>query len=125
MVDDRLFASMWVSSRHANRHLSARALSRELRRLGVDQEFITAALGNVTPKSEFAAARALAEKRSKSMGGLPEETVIRRLNASLARRGFDSDVATKVVRELLTESLPQPPGTPAGDSGLVQRSSAT
>ena len=38
MIDDALFAEMWVTSRHRGRGLAGRALSQELRRKGVDDD---------------------------------------------------------------------------------------
>lgn len=58
MIDDALFASLWVASRHRGRGLASRALSQELRRKGVDGEVAQAALEELDPEQELATARA-------------------------------------------------------------------
>ena len=55
LVDDRLFARMWVESRQAGRGLSARALRAELHARGVTGEVADEALDRVSRDDELAA----------------------------------------------------------------------
>lgn len=102
LVDDRLFASMWVDSRHAGRRLSSRALAAELQRHGVAEDVIRDSVSTVTPEMEEAAARELARRRAASVQGLPSATAVRRLSGFLARRGFGPALTARVVREVLS-----------------------
>lgn len=101
LVDDRQFAQMWVQSRQASRKLSIRAITSELRQRGVDPILIEAAVSQVSDADELRAARQLAERKSRSLLGLPRAAQFRRLSGSLARRGYNSDLVSRVAREAL------------------------
>lgn len=101
LVDDAGFARDWVASRQQRRHLSASALRRELQTKGVDRDLVDAAVGQVASEDELAAAQALAEKKVRSMAGLPREVQYRRLAGVLARRGFSGGVTATVIGGLL------------------------
>src|SRR4051812_9770854 len=73
LVDDAAFATAWVDSRQGGRSLGRRALSAELRRRGVDEETVRDAVDTVTPEDEEAAARALVDKKLRSMRNLPPD----------------------------------------------------
>ena len=101
LVDDEAFAQAWVESRHRGRGLAKRALSAELRRRGVEESVLAEAVAHVTDDDERAAARALVERKLRSMTSLPRDVQLRRLSGMLARKGFGSGVAMSVVREVL------------------------
>lgn len=101
LIDDRLFARMWVESRQAGRGLAKRALKEELRRKGLREDDIAEAVGRVTPDAELASARGIALRRASALEGLPRQTQIRRLRGALARRGYSADVTATVAREVL------------------------
>jgi regulatory protein len=101
LVDDRMFAQDWVRSRQARRGLSRSALRRELQAKGVDRELIDEALAPVAPEEELAAARAVAEKKLRSMQELDRAVRYRRLAAALSRRGFGPGVVAAVLDEVL------------------------
>ncbi len=103
MIDDALFASMWVTSRHRGRGLASRALSQELRRKGVDGEVAQAALEELDPEQELATARALVQRRLAGTRGLTPDAQVRRLAGMLARKGYPAGTAFRVVREALAE----------------------
>ena len=103
MIDDALFASMWVTSRHRGRGLAFRALSQELRRKGVDGEVAQAALEELDPEQELATARALVQRRLAGTRGLTPDAQVRRLVGMLARKGYPAGTAFRVVREALAE----------------------
>ncbi len=123
LIDDEAFAAAWVSSRHAGRGLGRRALSAELRRRGVDTETAAAALAGVSADDEEAAARALVERKLRSMAGVAPEARLRRLVGMLARKGFGPGMASRVVRDALAAAGRDPAdgADPARGPGLTRR----
>ncbi len=101
IIDDALFASMWVSSRHRGRGLAGRALSQELRRKGVDDETIREAVAELDPDQETATARDLVRRKLGSTRGVPADARLRRLVGMLARKGYGPGLAFRVVKEEL------------------------
>ncbi len=101
IVDDALFARMWVDSRHRSKGLSGRALSQELRRKGVDDELVRAAVGELDPDEEVATARSLVRRKLGTTVGLTTEARVRRLAGMLARKGYAPGLAYRVVKEEL------------------------
>jgi len=101
-IDDAAFARAWVESRHRSRGLAQSALRRELTERGVDRDLIDEVLvEGVSVESERAAARALVDKKLRSMSGVSDETATRRLVGMLNRKGYSAGVAFTVVREAL------------------------
>ena len=109
IIDDALFASMWVSSRHRGRGLAGRALSQELRRKGVDDETIRAAVSQLVPEQEADTARALVRRKLHSTRGLATDARVRRLAGMLARKGYGAGVAFRIVKEELEREGSDPP----------------
>jgi len=101
LIDDDAFAAAWVTTRHAGRGLGRRALEGELRRRGVDEQTVREAVSTITAEDEEIAARALAERRLRTMQGLPPQTQLRRLVAMLARKGFGHGLALSTAREVV------------------------
>jgi len=101
LVDDAEFAAMLVRSQQASRGLGRRALAHELRRKGVDDETAREALEQVADDDEWATARSLVARRLPSTRGLPRERRTARLAVLLARKGYPSGLAMRVVREAL------------------------
>lgn len=104
LIDDAAFARQWVESRHRSRGLAPRALAQELRRKGVDDEATSAALEQIDDDQQRAAARALVDKKLRSMRGLDPQVATRRLAGLLARKGYPAGLAFSVVREALAGS---------------------
>jgi regulatory protein len=103
LVDDELFAEAWVDSRHHGRGLARRALAVELRRRGVAEPTVAAALDAVDDQTEVETARALVRRRLPSTRHLPTQARVRRLVGLLARKGYPPGTAFRVVRELLEQ----------------------
>nr|MDP9497909.1 recombination regulator RecX [Actinomycetota bacterium] len=99
LIDDELFARMWVTSRHRGRGLARRALAHELRRKGVDDETVRSAVEELPAELELATARALVARRLPATRGLAPDARVRRLAGMLARKGYPAGVAFRVVRE--------------------------
>ena len=103
MIDDAVFAQMWVTSRHRGRGLATSALRQELRRKGVDDDDIAEAVATLDPEQEAATARALVDRKLRSTAGLATDARVRRLAGMLARKGYPAGLAFRIVREALAE----------------------
>ena len=101
IIDDALFAQLWVSSRSRSKGLAGRALGAELRRKGVDDATVAETLAGIDPATELTAARALVDRRIAATAGLAPEARVRRLAGMLARKGYPAGTAFRVVREAL------------------------
>jgi regulatory protein len=101
LIDDAMFARAWVDSRHYGRGLASRALGAELRQRGVPRDDIQAALSELSPDVELETARGLIARRLPGTAGMPAPARIRRLAGVLARKGYSSGLAYRVVRDAL------------------------
>lgn len=115
-VDDELFASMWVDSRHRGHGLARRALTTELQRRGVDRELVTEAVERVGAPQERARAEDLVRAKLRSVSDTVRRDpprLTRRLVSLLARKGYSSGLAYAVVSDVLrSEGEPEPPYEP-------------
>lgn len=103
LIDDSAYARQWVESRHRSRGLAPRALAQELRRKGIGDEEAKEALEQIDDDDQRSAARALVEKKLRSMSGLDRQVATRRLAGLLARKGYAPGLAFSVVREVFAE----------------------
>ena len=103
LIDDAVFAELWVSSRHRGRGLAGRALGQELRRKGVDDDGVREAVEGLDPAQEEATARALVDRKLRSTRGLATDARVRRLAGMLARKGYPAGLAFRVVKEALAD----------------------
>jgi regulatory protein len=101
LVDDALFAKLWVDSRHRSKGLARTALRQELRRKGVSDDDARAALDDLDPDEEVQTARSLVRRKLPATRGLTAEARIRRLAGMLARKGYAPGLAYRVVKEEL------------------------
>lgn len=99
LIDDEEFARSWVQSRQRSRGLAGRVLAQELRRKGIDDELIRDTVAEIDPESEELAARALVQKKLRSLRQVDEAKKTQRLVGMLARKGYSGGLAYKVVRE--------------------------
>jgi regulatory protein len=104
LIDDSAYARQWVESRHRSRGLAPRALAQELRRKGVGDEEAKEALEQIDEDDQRSAARALVDKKLRSMSGLDRQVATRRLAGLLARKGYGAGLAFSVVREAFAEA---------------------
>ena len=93
-----------MDSRHYGRGLASRALGAELRQRGVARDDIQAALSELSPDVELETARELVARRLPGTAGMPAPARMRRLVGVLARKGYSSGLAYRVVREALEEA---------------------
>jgi regulatory protein len=103
LIDDKAFAEQWVRSRHNYSGLARRALIAELRRKGVDSSVAAEAAAEVDESAEEQRARELVRKRLRGLQARDEQTKVRRLVGSLARKGYPEGLAYRVVREELRD----------------------
>ncbi len=104
LIDDAAFARSWVQSRQPGKQLARRALAQELRRKGIDDEVARAALDEIDPDDELAAARALVRRKLRTLQRTDRVTQIRRLTGMLGRKGYAGELAFRVVREEVDRS---------------------
>ncbi len=108
LIDDEAFAGMLVRSQQAGRGLARRALARELRTKGVDDETARATLDSIDPEDERDRATQLVTKKLRSMHGLEPLVQKRRLAGMLARKGYPADLAMAVIREAIADGAGAP-----------------
>ncbi|MFI0466460.1 regulatory protein RecX [Saccharopolyspora sp. 5N102] len=104
LVDDASFAEEWVHSRQRYQGLGRKALGFELRRKGVDEHLVDAALSTVDVDAEAERARELVQRKLRAMANLDHATKMRRLVGMLARKGYSEGLAFRVVREEIERS---------------------
>lgn len=104
LIDDAEYARILVRSKQESRGLARRALAMELRRQGIDDDDAQDALAQVDDETEEEAARALLARRAGSWASLDPTVRRRRAVAMLARKGYSSALAVRLVRELEDES---------------------
>jgi len=99
LVDDEDFAEQWVRSRRVNAGKGKRALVVELRKKGVDEEVIDAAVAEIDAGAERQRAEELVRSklRRESLADGDDQKLMRRLVGMLARRGYGQGLAFDVV----------------------------
>ncbi len=100
MVDDTAYAELLVRSRCNTKRVSRSVLRQQLRQKGVDQEIIEDALMVVTDEDELRMATELVEKKLRAMSSLAPEVRKRRLFGLLARKGYGTHIALRVINDL-------------------------
>lgn len=101
-LDDEGFARFWVDNRQQFRPRGERALRQELRRKGVDDAIIDAAIARVGGDEEEAA-YALVRSRCQRWRDLERRAFWQKGAAFLARRGYAYEVIETVLRRLWQE----------------------
>lgn len=104
LIDDAAYAATLVRSGQERRGLARRAIAQELRRKGVDGDVINDQLDTIDDEDERERARALVDKRLRSMHGLDATVQARRLAGMLARKGYSSSIAWSVIREAIADA---------------------
>ena len=99
LLDDRLFAKLWVEDRLLYHPLSRRAITQELAEKGIAPEIANELLEErYPPEKEKEIALKLAQTRLARYENLDRDRRIQRTIAFLTRRGFNISLATRVVR---------------------------
>jgi regulatory protein len=112
LLDDVALATDLVDRMHARKGLGRQAIVADLRRRGIDQAAIDAALDAAADDEddEFVRAIDLATKRAGQMRGLDRATAERRLSGFLMRKGYNGGV----VRIAVERALDGPRRPPTG-----------
>jgi len=97
ILNDQQFAEAWVDNRATFRPRSKLALRMELKQKGIDEDIIEETLASV--KDEEQAFEA-GQKKARQLRDADEQEFKRKLFGFLARRGFNYEVASSVVRGL-------------------------
>lgn len=101
LLDDRLFARLWVEDRLLHHPLSRRAIAQELAEKGIAPEIASVVLEeHYPPEKEEEIALDLAQTRLARYQGLEPARRVRRTVSFLTRRGFNAALASRVVRAL-------------------------
>ncbi len=104
LVDDEAFAGMLVRSLQAGRGLAKRALARELRTKGIDDDLAKLALDALPDALDRDRARELVDKKLRAMHGLGIPVQTRRLAGMLARKGYSPSLTYTVIREAIADA---------------------
>ena len=103
VIDDAAYAARLVRTRFAEKGAARRANAEELRRKGLEEQNVAAALGQIDSDDEDAAALALARKKLIATRHLPWEVRRRRTAAMLGRKGYSREVTMRAVEDALAE----------------------
>ncbi|MFN2519307.1 MAG: regulatory protein RecX [Jatrophihabitantaceae bacterium] len=110
LIDDGALAASLALAQHRERGLARRAVAVKLRRRGIGESAVQAALDQIDAASEVATARLLVSRRLTALGGMEPQSRARRLVGLLARRGYPPDLAYQIVREVLGDpDIAHPP----------------
>ena len=100
LLDDRAFTKSWINYRLA-RPFGFKRVIQELKAKGIDQEIIEQAVAQVDESySSEKVALELAKRRWQRLPAIDLQKKKKRVLDFLLRRGFDADVALKVLRKL-------------------------
>ena len=110
LINDQALASNYVSSQHERKGLGKNALRQQLRSKGISDDVAMEAISQISDDQEFQAAFALACKKIRSLQKDDSKTQLRKIVGVLARKGYSSNLAFRVAKEVITDlpdGLPQ------------------
>jgi regulatory protein len=105
LLNDLEFANIWSESRQRQKKLSKRVIAGELRTKGVSQDIIDEVIEKIDDELEYQTAFTLAEKKFRSSKHLPPEKIYSRVSGVLNRKGFSSSITSRIIRELLSNTV--------------------
>jgi regulatory protein len=103
LINDQALASNYVSSQHERKGLGKNALRQQLRAKGVSDDVALEAISQISDDQEFQAAFALACKKIRSLQKDDAKTQLRKIVGVLARKGYSSNLAFRVAKEVITD----------------------
>jgi regulatory protein len=103
LINDQALASNYVSSQHERKGLGKNALRQQLRSKGVSDDVALEAISQISDDQEFQAAFALACKKIRSLQRDDAKTQLRKIVGVLARKGYSSNLAFRVAKEVITD----------------------
>lgn len=99
LVDDRIFARLWVKEKLQRGDCGKIRIRRDLEAKGIDLDVVADELSEFfTDAEETELAGPLALKKLKRLGDIPAQEARRRVYTYLLRRGFASDAAAGAAR---------------------------
>ena len=110
LINDQALASNYVSSQHERKGLGKNALRQQLRAKGVSDDVALEAISQISDDQEFQAAFELACKKIRSLQRDDAKTQLRKIVGVLARKGYSSNLAFSVAKEVIKDL---PDGLPA------------
>ena len=103
LINDQALASNYVSSQHERKGLGKNALRQQLRAKGVSDDVALEAISQISDDQEFQAGFALACKKIRSLQKDDAKTQLRKIVGVLARKGYSSNLAFRVAKEVITD----------------------
>jgi len=103
LINDQALASNYVSSQHERKGIGKNALRQQLRAKGVSDDVALEAISQISDDQEFQAAFALACKKIRSLQRDDAKTQLRKIVGVLARKGYPSNLAFRVAKEVITD----------------------
>lgn len=101
LLDDRIFAKLWIGDRITLKPSGKSLLVRELKSKGVSDTVIEEAFASFDGDyDEYETAFLLARKKAALLKGIDEEKAKKRMLDFLSRRGFSYDTIWKILKEL-------------------------
>ena len=97
LLDDTAFARRWVQTRQQSKPSGTRRFADELRRKGIDAEVAEQVLAEFDDVGSEETAVQLLSGQAPRYRGVEETRAKRRMYGLLARRGFDSETASRAV----------------------------
>ena len=102
ILDDRLFARLWIRERIERKGFGKRRIASELITKGVDREIVQSELdAGFEGEGELAVAERAARGRMRRLESVPLETRKQRIYTYLMRSGFSSDIAAEATRSVM------------------------
>lgn len=101
LINDVALADGYALAQHRERGLAGRAVAQKLRKRGVPDSVLRAAVDQIGGDSEVETAHALVVRKLRSMNHLDDQAKARRLVGMLARKGYSPGIAYRVVRSEL------------------------
>jgi regulatory protein len=103
LINDQALASNYVSSQHERKGLGKNVLRQQLRAKGVSDDVALEAISQISDDQEFQAAFALACKKIRSLQRDDAKTQLRKIVGVLARKGYSSNLAFRVAKEVIKD----------------------
>ena len=103
LINDQALASNYVASQHQRKGVGKNALRQQLRAKGISDEVALEAISQITDDQEFQAAFALACKKIRSLQRDDAKTQLRKIVNVLARKGYSSNLAFRVAKEVISD----------------------
>ncbi|KOP67706.1 RecX family transcriptional regulator [Bacillus sp. FJAT-18019] len=102
LVDDALYAKMWVEQRMTSHKKGRLWVKQELRQKGIRPEFISQALDGVSRDEELASALTIGRKKWRQTSGELQDRK-RKTGAYLMRRGYGGEQVRQTLNILIKE----------------------